>query len=121
MNQITRHKVISFALGLLLLLTMLFAGTCAAQPTQYQIERICINNKCKVCTGYIAIYEDNLYIKVDSVLNHLLVQKKFEHKNAKYYWLKEHNGRFQVCERIAYLEIYFTGCGWKSETYYLKE
>jgi hypothetical protein len=125
MTEGTRYRLISFALavaGILVFLALLFAAnSCVAQSTQYQIERVCIDNKCNHCTGYIAIYKENLYIKVDSVLNHLLVERKFKHKNAENYWLKEHRGRFQICDNIAYLEIYFTGCGWKSETYYLKE
>jgi hypothetical protein len=121
MNTITRHKLITLAFGCLLLLTMLFAGTCAAQSIQYQIERVCIDQSCKECKGYIAIHKENLYIKVDSVLNHLLIKKKFDYRGFQHYWLKEHTGRFQICDNIAYLEIYFAGCGWKSEMYYLKK
>jgi hypothetical protein len=121
MNQITRHKLLTLAFGCLLLLTMMFVGNCSAQSIQYQIERVCINQSCKECKGYIAISKENLYIKVDSVLNHLLITKKFDYRGFQHYWLKEHTGRFQICDNIAYLEIYFAGCGWKSEMYYLKK
>jgi hypothetical protein len=120
MKTRTINKLQTLA-GAFLFLVLIFVGKCHGQAVQYQIERVCIDDNCNHCTGYIAIYKENLYIKVDSVLNHLLVERNFKHKETNHYWLKEHTGRFQICERIAYLEIYFTGCGWKSETYYLKE
>jgi hypothetical protein len=121
MNQITRHKLLTLAFGCLLLLTMLFAGTCAAQTIQYQIERVCINQKCKDHKGYIVITTENLYIKVDSILTHLLIRREFKYLNRESYKLKDHTGRFYRCNETAYLEIYSPGCGWYSEMYYLKK
>jgi hypothetical protein len=120
MKKRTINKLQTLA-GAFLFLVLIFVGKCHGQSIQYQIERVCIDKTCRTCKGYIAIHKENLYIKIDSVLNHLLVQKKFEHKQTAFYWLKEHTGRFQICDNIAYLEIYFAGCGWKSEMYYLKK
>jgi hypothetical protein len=121
MNQITRHKLLTLAFGCLLLLTMLFAGTCAAQSRQFQIERICRNKLCKPCIGYIAIFQENLWIKTDTSTTHLLIQKEFKYIKRESYKLKDHTGRFQLCNETAYLEIYSPGCGWYSEMYYLKK
>jgi hypothetical protein len=121
MNQITRHKLLTLAFGCLLLLTMMFVGNCSAQSIQYQIERVCINQSCKECKGYIAISKENLYIKVDSVMNHFEIKKTIDYRGLKSYQLLNVIGRFEICNDVAYIEVFSIGCRWKSEMYYLKK
>ncbi len=120
MNQISRHKLQTLAIACLLFLTMMYASTCRGQSQQYQIEKVCINHKCRSCSGHIAIYEENLYIKVDTISNHLFIRPEFKHKGVQSYLLKDYPGHFRLCDNVAYLEVYFV-CGWITEMYYLKK
>jgi hypothetical protein len=115
------RRLKSLLVAVLVFLSMLYASTCDGQSQQFQIERICINKKCKPCIGYIAIFKENLWIKSDSILTHLLVHREYKFINRESYKLKDHTGRFYRCNEMAYLEIYSPGCGWYSEIYYLKK
>jgi hypothetical protein len=120
MKARTINKLRTLA-GAFLFLVLIFVGKCHGQSTQYQIERVCVNQKCRPCKGYIAISKENLYIKIDSSTTHLLIHKEFIYLNRESYKLKDHTGSFYRCKETAYLEIYSPGCGWYSELYYLKE
>jgi hypothetical protein len=58
---------------------------------------------------------------VDSVMNHFEIKKTIDYRGLKSYQLLNVIGRFEICNEVAYIEVFSIGCGWKSEMYYLKK
>ena len=86
------RRLKTLAMALILFLTMMFAGKCAAQSRQFQVERICPTRFHCVSQhrAYIAVISDSVvFIRSDSIpVIKYSVIKHFRHKGVEYFHVK---------------------------------
>jgi len=121
-----RRKTLVLAFVIFIVLLWLIRFSAKAQGAQqYQIDRVCIDKKCKEKRGYIAIDNLHIYIKYDSIRTDLVAVKSFKYRQTSYYDLEHtiYSGTFFISPTTstAFLDLQIAGCQRLTEMYYLKK
>jgi hypothetical protein len=113
--------------GILVFLSLMYAGNCSAQTAQYAVVKSCQKNKCKdEEKGSISIGGSHIYIQAGQEKLFLKYTEKFDHKGKTYYRVELTNiysGTFIVFHdhKTAMLEIFILGEKSYIETYHFKK